>query len=50
MNLYDKLPTDILQWLHGLCLAIHHAGHANQHSKEELRAIKAELYIREKID
>lgn len=47
MNHYDKLPTQTLEFLRAVCLAVHHAGQQTIHSQEEFRAIKAELFTRD---
>ena len=46
MNIYDKLPTPVLEFLRDFTQVIHSAGKPTYESRKDLRAIKMELHLR----
>ena len=46
MNIYDKLPTSVLEFLRDFTQVIHNAGKPTYESRKDLRQIKMELHLR----
>ena len=46
MNIYDKLPTSVLEFLRDFVTVIHNAGKPTYESRKDLRQIKMELHLR----